>query len=197
MRSAAGLAAVVILTACGDAPDKQGFGPPIPPKHAAAAMAAPADAPAPACAAGETPIFACRFADGTRVAVCGVAPVQAEYRFGGDEPELVIKGGMRAITPYSGGGEAQLAFDNGTTRYIVFSRMVRTGFDENGNNPAISDGVVVEQGGRFAAIRVCDDPDVLAIDQTAAEVFVPESATHEYGTLFTEETIRADPIGNE
>jgi hypothetical protein len=152
-----------------------------------------------ACAAGETPIFSCKFADGKRVAVCGIAPGKAEYRFGGEgKPELVLNGGRNAYAMYSGGGESQLAFDDGDdTRYIVFSRMVRTGFGEEGNMPAISDGVVVERAGKFAAIRICDDPDLRPVDVDAAQKHLSAAAASGGTGLFTEETMRADPQGNE
>jgi hypothetical protein len=152
---------------------------------------------AAACKSGETPIFTCKFRDGKRVAVCGIAPGKAEYRFGGVKPELVIKGGERAYTMYSGGGESQIAFTNGNTRYIVFSRMVRTGFDENGNAPAISDGVVIDRAGNFEDIRICEDPDLLPVDTNAAETYLPADDSTGGTSLFTEETMRADPIDNE
>lgn len=152
---------------------------------------------AAACHADENPIFACRFADGKQVAVCGTPARTAQYRFGGDTPELVLGGGQRAQTMYSGGGEAQIAFDNGDTRYIVFSRMVRTGFDERGNNPAISDGVVVERAGKFAAIRICDDPNVVPVEHSAAEIHLPAAELPDDRFLFTEETFRADPFTSE
>ncbi|MDP5102645.1 MAG: hypothetical protein NWP98_01825 [Erythrobacter sp.] len=152
---------------------------------------------AAACAADETPIFACKFPDGKRVAVCGTKAGKAEYRFGGDTPELVLSGGKRAYTMYSGGGEGQIAFDNGDTRYIVFSRIIRTGFDERGNLPALSDGVVVERAGKFLAIKTCDDPRRLPFNHQAAETFLPEAKLPEYQFLFTDETIRADPPEDE
>lgn len=145
-----------------------------------------------ACKPDETPIFTCTFADGKRVAVCGAGEWLGYYRFGGATPELELAGGKYASAMYSGGGEDQIAFDNGDTRYIVFSRMVRTGFDENGNAPAISDGVVIERAGKFAAIRLCQDPDVLPV-QTGAANAVWEDERE----LFTDETIRADPTDHE
>lgn len=152
---------------------------------------------AAACAADETPIFACKFPDGKRVAVCGTKRGKAEYRFGGDTPELVLSGGKRAYTMYSGGGEGQIAFDNGDTRYIVFSRIIRTGFDERGNRPALSDGVIVERAGQFLAIKKCDDPNLVPFDHQAAETFLPEAKLPEFQFLFTDETIRADPPEDE
>ncbi|AOL95333.1 hypothetical protein BG023_112421 [Porphyrobacter sp. LM 6] len=146
-----------------------------------------------ACKPDETPIFTCTFADGKRVAVCGAGEWLGYYRFGGATPELELSGGKYANAMYSGGGEDQIAFDNGDTRYIVFSRMVRTGWDDEGHNvPAISDGVVIERAGKFAAIRLCHDPDVLPV-QTGAANAVWEDERE----LFTDETIRADPTDHE
>lgn len=198
---ALGLAIVTVLAGCQgqgagtDAAARQDAAPPLPTSATSPVTAQPR-IPALACAAGETPVFTCKFTDGKRVSVCGTAPGRAEYRFGGDQPEMVIAGGTRANVMYSGGGEQQLAFDNGDTRYIVFSRMVRTRFDGAGNEPAISDGVVVERAGTFAAIRICDDPDLHPVDVDAAEKYLP-ARDADGGELFTEETIRADPQGDE
>lgn len=193
MRAAISLAAMLVLAACDGQPDVAAQQAAASPAPLSSPGVVPASASSAACAAGETPIFACSFADGKRVAVCGTAPGKAEYRFGGgDGPELTLSGGQRASVMYSGGGEQQLAFDNGDTRYIVFSRMVRTGFGEEGNNPAISDGVVVERAGTFAAIRICEGPDLLPVDTNAADAYLTPAQD-----LFTEETIRADPAGDE
>ncbi|RNJ63473.1 MAG: hypothetical protein EDM03_03425 [Porphyrobacter sp. IPPAS B-1204] len=148
---------------------------------------------AAACAADETPVFTCTFKDGKRVAVCGAGEGNGRYRFGGATPEIEIDGGQYTSVMYSGGGESQIAFDNGDTRYIVFSRMVRTGFDEDGNNlPAISDGIVIERGGKFLDIKLCEDPDVLPVQTGAANAIWEDEREP-----FTEETMRADPPGNE
>lgn len=196
MTRALGLAACAALSACQAQPAEQAAAPDTPVAVAALPSAAARQAAAPvACAADETPIFSCRFADGKRVAVCGTVPGEAEYRFGGDgAPELVLGGGENAYQMYSGGGESQLAFANGTTRYIVFSRMVRTGFGEDGNFPAISDGIVVERAGKFMGVRICDDADLLPVQTGAAERYLQPTKDE---TLFTDETIRADPFDDE
>lgn len=200
IKPALGLAALLVVSACQQASEGGGAATPTAAEPVAtpvAAASAAASTAAPACAANETPIFACRLPDKKRVAVCGTAPGKAEYRFGGDTAELVLAGGERTNVMYSGGGESQLTFANGATRYIVFSRMVRTGFGEEGNNPAISDGVVVEQGGKFLAIKVCDDPDVTPVDVNAAETFLAANKASGGTELFTEETMRADPPSGE
>lgn len=142
------------------------------------------------CKADETPIFACNFADGKQVAVCGLAEGGAEYRFGGEEPELTLFEDVWATVPYSGGGEAQIQFSNGDTNYIVFSRMVRTNFKEGEpNNPAISDGVIVERSGELLSFRVCDGAqEPLPIQYDAAN-----AAMKRVDELFTFETSKADP----
>jgi len=200
VRRALGLAAFAALAGCqqpsasdtADAPEaaQAAASPDAPDSEAASSAASP---PAPVCTAGETPIFACTFPDRKRLAVCGTAPGKAEYRFGGETAELVLSGGERATVPYSGGGESQLAFTNGKTRYIVFSRMVRTGFDEQGNEPAISDGVVVLRDGKFVAIRVCEDPEGKPVDVYAAATFLAPGKVSGGTELFTDETMRADP----
>jgi len=142
------------------------------------------------CKAEETPIFACNFADGNQVAVCGLAKGGAEYRFGGEEPELTLFEDVWATVPYSGGGEAQMQFSNGDTNYIVFSRMVRTNFKEGEpNNPAISDGVIVERSGELLSLRVCDGAEeTLPIQYDAAN-----AAMKRVDEIFTFETSKADP----
>jgi hypothetical protein len=208
VRAALGLAAILLLAACQQQAEE-----PAPAATPQASPSANAEAAADAAMAGEmarqkrihaaackseeTPIFTCKFRDGKRVAVCGTAPGKAEYRFGGETPELVIKGGERAYTMYSGGGESQIAFTNGNTRYIVFSRMLRTGFGEEGNAPAISDGVVIDRAGNFVDMRICEDPDLLPVDTNAAETYLPADESTGDMSLFTEETMRADPVGNE
>ncbi len=141
------------------------------------------------CRDGETPIFSCRMSDENRLAVCA-APQGVQYRFGSeDAPQMVIEGGSWASTAYSGGGEAQIAFANGDTRYIVFSRMVRTNFTPGEpNDPAISDGVIVERGGKVLSVRICDDAEALPVQYDAAEAHLPRT-----DALFTDQTTRADP----
>jgi hypothetical protein len=196
VRGALVLAAFAALAGC----QEQAAKTPAAPQASASASADPLSADgAPqeragtvACAADETPIFACAFKDGKRVAVCGVGERDGRYRYGGAAPELALSGGRYAYTMYSGGGENQIAFTNGDTRYIVFSRMVRTGFDENGNRPAISDGIIIERGGQFLDIKLCDDPDLLPVQMDAAGAVWEEEAE-----LFTDQTLRADPPGDE
>lgn len=206
MRAATALTALAILAACQGDPATKGAAEQVTQSRSSTPDLAPKAAPTlvageiverAACAADETPVFACKFADGKRVAICGTKAGKAAYRFGGDTPELALSGGERTYAMYSGGGESQLAFANGDTRYIVFNRLVRTGFDERGNNPAHSAGVVVERPGKFIGIRICENPDLLPFDHDAAEDYLPEAKLPEGQFLFTDETIRADPPGNE
>jgi hypothetical protein len=196
VRRALGLVAFLALAGC----QEQAAEKPAAPQSSASASVDPLNAESAgqeragtvACAVDETPIFTCAFKDGKRVAVCGAGKGAGRYRYGGAAPELELNGGRYAYTMYSGGGESQIAFANGETRYIVFSRMVRTGFDENGNRPAISDGIVIERGGKFLDIKLCEDPDLLPVQMDAAGAVWEEEPE-----LFTEETMRADPPGDE
>ncbi|UYH53856.1 hypothetical protein N6L26_07160 [Qipengyuania sp. SS22] len=163
---------------------------------APAAALSPAAAPAPTsplgktvgCAPEEERIFSCKVASGKRIAICGTGEREAEYRFGESTPELVLRGGRWASVPYSGGGEAQVAFASGTTRYIVFSRVVRTNFAAGEpNNPAISDGVMVLDGEKVIGLQLCDDADIVSIDYDLAEAHFPRA-----DELFSWETDRAD-----
>lgn len=144
-----------------------------------------------ACAASEEPLFSCTVSNGKRIAVCASAKGDVEYRYGKGDAELVLGKPQWATVPYSGGGEAQIAFDNGDTRYIVFSRMVRTNFEPGEPNyPAISDGVIVLRGDEVLSVRACDGPGELKpVDYNVAERLIAERRRE----LFTYETSRADP----
>lgn len=154
---------------------------------------AAADIPEPArgggCKADEDTIFSCKTAANKRIAVCGIPGGTAEYRYGAGEPELTVAGGRFASVPYSGGGEAQIAFDNAGTRYVVFSRMVRTNFEAGEpNNPAISDGVIVLRGIEAASVVECADAEAVPVQYDIAARHMEKE-----DELFTEETARADP----
>lgn len=123
-------------------------------------------------------LFACSMSDGNELRVCRAeasdGSAYAQYRFGpaGAAPELVLprgegQGAEWVTVPYSGGGEAQIAFSNGETSYIVFSRTVRTNFTAGEpNNPEFTDGVAVVRGGDVLSQRLCtgepESVDVMA-----------------------------------
>ena len=141
------------------------------------------------CTASEETVFSCAMPGGKRLAVCAPSAGPAQYRFGTKEAELVLRGGKWARAMYSGGGEAQIAFANGDTRYIVFSRMVRTNFAAGEPNyPAISDSVIMRND-ELVAVRPCAGGQAdMPVQYDAAErVFAQEDE------LFTDETMRADP----
>lgn len=198
MRPLAALVATALLASCDNgaphvAPSSpaaaaaNAAAPAGPARPAPVAMASPS-APAASCAGAEEAVFSCELDNGKRVAVCA-AQGRAQYRYGGTRPELVLDGGELAIAPYSGGGEAQIAFTNGGYRYVVFSRMVRTGFGPDGHNdPAISDGIVVLKGDQVADLQLCAGADGLPVQYDAAQ-----RVWQDRGALFTEETARADP----
>lgn len=145
-------------------------------------------APPVDCRAGEDSIFSCKTGAGKRIAVCAADGGQVEYRYGAERPEIVLTGGEFASVPYSGGGEAQIQFTNGSTRYIIFSRMVRTNFTAGEpNEPAISDGVIVLRDGKAGAMQLCDDPDAVPIDYDAAVKHMTRQ-----DELFIEQTAQAD-----
>lgn len=142
-----------------------------------------------ACTAEEEEIFSCRVKNGKRIAVCASEDRGGQYRFGKATPELVLDGGIWAFTPYSGGGEAQIAFTKGAIRYVVFSRMVRTNFKAGEpNDPVFSDGVIVLDGEKVIGLQACEDPEAMPIQYAAAEAYFPTA-----DELFTWETGRADP----
>lgn len=197
MRRALGLAAIALLAGCQGEPEERRAVAEAPTSVPRASPAAPVPllAKTVGCEAGETTMFACKMQNGKQLAICSQGSDTATYRYGGNPPELVLQGGRWARVGYSGGGELQVAFDNGETRYVVFSRTVRTRFDGNGNEPAFSDGVIVLRNGRFAGMQLCradSDAPYYGEQSEAAMQRLPRSEE-----LFTEETIRADPQSNE
>ncbi len=138
-----------------------------------------------ACSRRERTLFFCE-AGRKQIAVCGVSDAQgkpqAQYRYGSDTAEIVLNGGRFASVPYSGGGEGQIEFVNGATRYIVYSRTVRTNFEPGEpNDPEFTDGVMVVRGGKVLSDMQCtgepQSVDVMAGDDyggVADEIFYPE-----------------------
>lgn len=144
-----------------------------------------------ACSGAERIVFSCRTSNGKRIAVCAAPDGKVEYRYGRGKPDLTLLATQYASTPYSGGGEIQIGFANDATRYIVFSRMVRTNFEPGElNDPAMSDGVIVQRGEDVLNLQLCDDPAVKSIDYDLVEALVPEA-----DELLTYETQRADRSG--
>ncbi len=135
------------------------------------------------CQSGETVLFSC--GSGARtMSVCGAAdPAQgAQYRASrGTTLELTYPAGdtpgsgtMRSATaPYSGGGEAQIQFDNGGFTYVAYSRIVRTRFDGQGNDPAFSAGVAVIKNGKTVAERICTAPADADLNVEATTPYMP------------------------
>jgi len=195
-----GLAALGALAACGGQSGDSGAAESTPVALAPASETAPVTTPSakvPAgsvdCQKGEDRIFSCKTGSGKRVAVCGTAAGKTEYRFGATKPELVLQGGQYASVGYSGGGEQQIAFDNGATRYVVFSRMVRTNFaPDEPNYPAISDGVIVLRKDKVLSVLACEDADPMPVQMGLAEKHMKQQ-----DELFTYETERADPMKAE
>lgn len=140
------------------------------------------------CVAGEETIFTCKVGNGKRMSVCATTDGKAQYRYGRGPAELVLESREWAEVPLSGGGEGQIAFDNGDTRYIVFSRMVRTHFvDGEPNYPAINDGVVILKDDEFAAMHLCSDGEMMPLQYDAADKVMKRGEV-----LYTEETRRVD-----
>lgn len=118
------------------------------------------------CRAGEQPLFQCQAGARTLALCAGAADGEryVQYRYGSPGnvelafPVRGMAGLSRATIPFSGGGETQVNFRNGSYGYSVYSRTVRTGFGEGGNNPEFSAGVTVSQGGRELADRGCTAP---------------------------------------
>ena len=115
------------------------------------------------------------------VSICGRTKEQggAVYRYGRPgRLEVEATDLHRAFEGWFGGGETQAYVDTPTHRYVVFDRMVRTGFDEEGHNiPRMTQGLLVQSGGRTVVNRECAQPlgrEPPAFDQRLLETLVPE-----------------------
>ena len=68
-------------------------------------------------------------------------------------------------TSYSGGGEEHVSFSNGGYDYVVFSRLVRTSFEDDGrHDPQAFAGVVILKDGQVVGRRTCTAPADATID---------------------------------
>jgi len=117
------------------------------------------------CRPPEVPLFQCPVG-AKQVAICAAsaAPRAAvQYRFGAPgKVELAYPTAPGAAplrwaqTGYSGGGEMQVSFANGGVTYVVYSRMVRTGFGKDGlNYPKDELGVAAIRGGKTLSDARC------------------------------------------
>lgn len=185
----AAISAVAALAGCNSGSDNQSADPAVPADGVAVASAPAPDKASEApqqndqsgvdCVDQQATIFSCTLSDGSLLRVCQ-ANGSAQYRFGpaNGPAEITLPrtpGGdwAWASVPYSGGGEAQARFANGQFDYIVYSRVVRTRFDGNGNEPEITDGVIVRQNGAIIANRRCDPAIVRALDVNALQALQP------------------------
>ena len=146
-----------------------------------------------ACNNGEVTLVACAVESGKQMAVCSSKAGQAQYRFGAHGAEITLDGGRFARAGYSGGGEMQIAFDDGDYQYVVFARTVRTGRLPSGEGiVAASDGVVVLNKGEFVGMQMCQPDKSRPSYGDKAEG--RRQSLPQAGDLFTYETARADAV---
>ena len=130
------------------------------------------------CRAPEPVLFTCDVR-AKLVSICGQEQGGAVYRYGRPgRLEVETADLHRAFEGWPGGGETQAYADTPTHRYVVFDRMVRTGFDDEGHNiPRMTQGLLVQSGGRTVLNRECAQPlgrEPPAFDQRLLETLVPE-----------------------
>ena len=130
------------------------------------------------CRAPEPVLFTCDVGTKT-VSICGQEQGGAAYRFGRpNRIELEATNLHRAHEGWSGGGETQVYANTQTHLDIVYDRMVRTGFDDEGHYLSkMTEGLVVQSGGRTVLNRECTQPlgrEPPAFDQRLLETLVPE-----------------------
>lgn len=131
------------------------------------------------CRAPEAVLFTCGIRTRT-VSVCGQEQGGAVYRFGrpGRRVELEVPDLHRAQTGWWGSGETQVYADTPTHRYVIYDRMVRTGYDDEGHYLSkMTEGLMVRSKGRTLSNQDCTQPIGLmppAFDQRLLETLVPE-----------------------
>ena len=108
------------------------------------------------CSRGEKRLFSCGIGR-KLVSVCSRSDGTATYRFGRPGHVQMRAGNLRfAQRAYSGGGEQQIWFENNGYRYVVYERLVRTAFGQDGrHDPQASAGLLVQQGGKTLSDRQC------------------------------------------
>ncbi|HEX3364589.1 hypothetical protein [Phenylobacterium sp.] len=117
------------------------------------------------CHPPEVALFQCAVG-AKQLAICAAdAPGTAQYRYGvPGKVELAYPAAPQAgpsplkwaTTGYSGGGETQVSFENAGVTYIIYSRMVRTGFGKDGHhNPQDELGVAALKGAKLLSNRRC------------------------------------------
>jgi hypothetical protein len=118
------------------------------------------------CKPAEVALFSCPIGRHI-VSVCGAGST-ATYRFGlPGHVQVEAANGLFATRGYSGGGETQIAFERRGYSYVVYDRLVRTGFGEDGHHdPEQSSGVLVLKGTKIAADRHCSGTNDHGIDST-------------------------------
>ena len=133
------------------------------------------------CRAPEAVLFTCQLGAKT-VSICGQqdrGPAEAVYRYGRPgRVELEATDLHRAFEGWAGGGETQVYAVTPTHRYVVYDRMVRTGFDREGHNLSqMTQGLLVQSGGQTVSSRRCAQPvgvEPPAFDQRGIEALLPE-----------------------
>lgn len=126
------------------------------------------------CKAGEAVIFNCLHKQ--KIASLCASPGfskesgQVKYRFGTtNKVELEYPRGDKgsrelfwfSSTGYSGGSESHIRFVNGRFTYLLYDKMIRTGFPgdpgnpDGTNNPAMSGGIIVQKKGSKASRLSC------------------------------------------
>jgi len=126
---------------------------------------APAIRPASLCEQSESVVFECITHD-EKVALCGKAEAgnrSIAYRFGDNEE--IVETGMAnshfsyAMRGYSGGGEAQVQVRKDDDLYLIYDRVVRTGFGADGlNKPEFTSGVATFHRGAVISNHICQQP---------------------------------------
>ncbi len=131
---------------------------------AAAPGAAPAQnsyagpGPGPSiCRPSETVLFSCAIKTKT-VSICGQKQQdRAVYRFGRrGHVELETADLHFASTGFSGGGEEQVLADTPTHRYVVYTGIYRTNYEDDGrHDPKEESGLFVQRGGQTISSQLC------------------------------------------
>lgn len=137
------------------------------------------------CRPNEAVLFDCEFDGGSRASVCGEAApnqgkrgryksgtekhVEFEYPNARSRPDDQL---LSSSQGWAGGGESRFGFNSDGRTYEVYTRSVRTKFDDGRFGTDVESGIRVQASGRLISRRICSKTPV-PVDLYRAKEFIP------------------------
>lgn len=117
-----------------------------------------------------------------KAALCGKAEAgnrSIAYRFGDNkeilETDMANSHFSYAMKGYSGGGETQVQVRKGDDLYLIYDRVVRTGFGADGlNKPEFTSGVAIFHRGAVISNHICQQPFDNPLQLNEIEKYMPK-----------------------